>query len=520
MEEIQVKSKSGPIVGETYKGISSFKGIPFARAPIGELRFAPPQDIAPWTAPLKAFNYGPIAHQYFDSSDFLAPPARSYTLSEDCLSLNIWTKEAGNAEARLPVFIFIHGGGFAIGSSGQPMFGRFSFGKKLKSLYDGSFLAGQGIVVVTCNYRLGALGFLASNETLKRHGTTGNWGLLDQLKAIEWVKNNIEAFGGDPTEITVGGESAGSMSVSALIVSPLAKGLFQRAILQSGTIFSFPQVPVARGDLTKGIKVGNIMLSLMGLEDNEEGFLALQKVPAGTLAKLSALNMNFTKLSPFAMFPVADGYVIPFNPLEKMAQGEFNQVPLLLGTNGDEGSIFIPEKADIRELESSEITFLGSKALKFFLELSGLSGLKPYERTRKAIAYAVFTAGTKRLADLYSKYQNTYVYNFNYSSIPARMLGLGPHHAAELPFIFNTLPKLSLVWGFHAKKLSKEIQLRWVSFIKTGIPNPPEVEPRALWPVYDAKAPRVLILDKLVVRGKYPDEASLNTMADAFFGKL
>ncbi|MDR2353668.1 MAG: carboxylesterase family protein, partial [Deltaproteobacteria bacterium] len=191
----EVTTLSGPVVGTVEAEVASYLGIPYAAAPVGDLRFAPPQSREPWTEPFLATQASPSAWQIrSDESSFALPTIAA--VSEDSLTLNIWAPEDAKPGDGLPVYFFIHGGGFAQGAGSFP-------------LYDGSVMAKEGIVVVTINYRLGALGFLASRETLRLYGTTGNWGILDQIKALEWVRDNIQAFGGDPNKVTIGGESAG-----------------------------------------------------------------------------------------------------------------------------------------------------------------------------------------------------------------------------------------------------------------------------------------------------------------------
>jgi para-nitrobenzyl esterase len=511
----------GPVIGWASDGVASFKGIPYAAPPLGDLRFSPPEAPEPFKEPYPALKYGPIAHQFFKKNDIMKPPEGTYVISEDCLSLNIFAPENAGPASKLPVFVFVHGGGFSMGSSGQPKMGTLTPKKMIRSLYDGSSLAKEGIVVATVNYRLGAMGFFASRETYDKYGTTGNWGLLDQIQALKWIRDNIEAFGGDPGKITLGGESAGSISVSALMISPLAKGLFHRLILQSGTVLSLNQVPIARGDLDKAIRVGEMLMSMLGLEDSPEGLAALRKVDAGALSKVSALDMNFNKISPFALSPIRDGRVLPVDAIEVLKAGDYDKVSVLMGSNGDEGSLFVPRSADIKEINGIELSFLGPEGLKAFKKLPLYSSkIKPFERARKAVAYAVFSAGTKRLADMISQLAPTYVYRFEYASVPAKIVGLGAHHAGELPFVFKSLPTPNLIMGLCAKRLAGEIQARWASFIKNGDPNPPKVAPEAKWPVYDAKDPRVLILDKKIRAAKMPDQTALDLMAEAFYGKI
>ncbi|MHB9296596.1 hypothetical protein PilKf_02369 [Pillotina sp. SPG140] len=196
-------TRNGPIEGLEADGIYAYKGIPYAKAPVGDLRFAPPQDVEPWTTVLDCTKYGPLTVQLADNP-FLA--VENANQSEDSLSLNVWTPAAPGATDKLPVYVYIHGGGFGNGSGNETTF-------------DGTSFAKNGVVTVTINYRLGTLGFFASQETYKQYGTTGNWGLLDQIKALEWIRDNIANFGGDPSQVTIGGESAGSWSVSALIES-------------------------------------------------------------------------------------------------------------------------------------------------------------------------------------------------------------------------------------------------------------------------------------------------------------
>jgi para-nitrobenzyl esterase len=519
--EKTAKAPAGTVIGLVGGGTASFKGIPYAAPPTGKRRFAPPERAAPFRAPFKAFRFGPMAHQFLDGKDFIAPPSWADAASEDCLSLNVWAPEEADSGSKLPVYVFVHGGGFSMGSSGQPRYGRFAFGKAEKALYDGSSLAREGLIAVTLNYRLGALGFFPSQATFDESGTTGNWALLDQIEALKWVRDNIGAFGGDPENVTLGGESAGSMTASALMSSPLAKGLFRKAILQSGTVFSLSQMPVARGDLKAAVRMGGSFMRMLGLEDGKEGLCALRSADPRILARLSYLDVNFSKLSPFSFSPVRDGNVIPFDPEKRMEEGDFNRADVMVGTNRDEGSLFVPKSASEIELRSMELAFLGPEGKKAFEGLPFLKkNPKPFQRARKAVAYALFSAGAKRLADLASDYSKVWAYRYDYVSLPGALAGLGAHHAGELPFVFGTLAKPSAAMGLSAARLSKEIRARWAAFAKSGDPNPEGVLEDAKWPPYDPASPKALILDKKIRQAALPDAKALDIMAEAFHGKI
>ncbi|MDR1965889.1 MAG: carboxylesterase family protein, partial [Synergistaceae bacterium] len=257
---VTLATPNGEIRGSRSEDVSVYNGIPYAAPPVGELRFAPPQDAPAWEGVRDCTEFAPQAVQYM--------PFEGQPMSEDCLALNVWTPARPGDGAKLPVYVFIHGGGFAEGAGSLPM-------------YDGTGFAKKGIVAVTINYRLNALGFFASRETLKRYGTTGNWGILDQIKALEWVRENISSFGGDPGKVTIGGESAGSFSVSILIASPLAKGLFRGAILESGTILSLPFLSTyARSDPDKSIAVSGMLADIVGAGDDENGLARMRRANA------------------------------------------------------------------------------------------------------------------------------------------------------------------------------------------------------------------------------------------------
>jgi para-nitrobenzyl esterase len=418
--------------------------------------------------------------------------------------------------------VFIHGGGFSGGAGSFP-------------LYDGTSFAQKGIVAVTVNYRLGALGFFASRETLERYGTTGNWGILDQIKALEWVRDNIAAFGGDPGKVTIGGESAGSFSVSALLISPLAKGLFHRAIMESGAVLSLPALSYyAKGDLQKSIELSGMLADIFGgfggfggfgtsgAADGADGLAKMRKADAETLAHFSALALDQTRISAFSLVPVFDGKVLPKDPMAAMASGEYAEahVNLLLGFNGDEGSLFVPGDTDERGYKVLATQMFGAeKGLRVLERFKADEQNTASRRARQSVAYGYFEAGTKRFADLSAKAGSAvYMYKFKYVSPADERNGLGAAHASELPFAFHTLAAGGLS-GPEAEKLADEIHTRWANFVRSGDPNVGEALPSGVtWPKYDPKEAKVLYLDENVASGPLEDRDNIDYMADLMFG--
>ena len=371
-----IKTLSGLITGqavEKMEDIQVFKGIPYAAPPLGSLRWKAPQPVIPWEGVRACTQYGTPCPQRK-----LPPPFdRDYgKTSEDCLTLNIWSG-AKNPDERRPVMVWIHGGGFYGGTASQPDF-------------DGRILAREGVVVVTINYRLGVFGFLAHPELTREseHQVSGNYGLLDQIAALRWVRDNIAAFGGDPNRVTIFGESGGARSVCFLMVSPLAKGLFQRAIVQSGSLY--------RG-------IGHLKKSLDGLPPMEkEGVRIAKQLGCNNLKELRQKKaeeiiqiLNATTaplLSPpgvltipdgiFISGPVIDGWAVPEDPVKRFENGQQADVPLITGSNQDEASLFL------RAFQTQEKTLAASAAhffpghekeiLKLYLRIGFSNGPEPF----------------------------------------------------------------------------------------------------------------------------------------------
>jgi para-nitrobenzyl esterase len=311
-----IKVEGGLVEGTAEEGITVYKGIPFAAPPTGNLRWRPPQPAKSWDGVFKADKYAPACPQI----QFDIPIFPKVETSEDCLYLNVWTPAQSPAE-NLPVMVWIYGGGFAMGSTSMP-------------LYSGEQLAKMGVIVVSVAYRVGPLGFLAHPELTAEspQKVSGNYGLLDQIAGLQWVQRNIKAFGGDPGRVTIFGESAGGVSVSMLAASPLAKGLFHRAICESGGSFS----PVR-----KEKEIGSMQL-LAGAES--AGVEFAQRMGANSLAELRQISPEKWLKDPAAQmggcWPVVDGYVIVDDQYKLYEAGKYNDVPVLIGTNSDEGSMF------------------------------------------------------------------------------------------------------------------------------------------------------------------------------------
>jgi para-nitrobenzyl esterase len=469
-----VKTPSGKVQGVSKDGVNIFKGIPFAMPPVGDLRFAPPKDVQPWKKTLKAENYGATAVQ--------PQPIENLPMSEDCLNLNIWTPAGAKQKSKLPVYVWIHGGGFGVGTGA-------------KKLYDGTNLAKQGIIVVTINYRLGALGYFASEQTYKQYGTTGNWGTLDQLKALEWINKNISAFGGDAKNITIGGESAGSYSVSALLLNPLAKNLFQKAIMESGDITALQfSNPYARSDMERTTKLNSVISSVFDVtEDNASGLTALRAADPNVLCQLTEFESDFNKATLFYVSPVFDGYAIPKDPVAFLKTGNFNKVKLLLGYNKDEGSLFIGNSNELL-YKTLVYKMFGAEKAKAVLERFPVDKQHTaLDRARQLVKLGVFCAGMKRFADCYAKDNlDVYMYTFTHETETTKAQGLGAYHGMELDYIFGNFIN-NVNPTEKDKEISKEMQTRFINFIKTGNPNDGEKLPSSqIWPKYSADTLKIM----------------------------
>jgi para-nitrobenzyl esterase len=462
-DSLIVKTGSGKIEGKQEGASHAFLGIPYAAPPLGDLRWKPPVPAAKWKGVRQATEFGPRCMQ---SNVFGDMNFRDSGGSEDCLSLNVWTP-ANAASNKLPVMVWIYGGGFAAGGTSEPR-------------QDGAVLAQQGVVVVSMNYRLGIFGFFVHPQLAAESGrnSAGNYGLLDQVAALHWVQENIAEFGGDPANVTIFGESAGSFSVSALMASPLAKGLFQKAIGESGGAFFS----------------GGLSFDPLAIREEKDSKLASSTLGLQTLAELRAvpaqklLDAFFKPGGGFDFGPDVDGYFLPQSPPEIFAAHKQNDVPLLAGWNHDEGSFMVAmQKPTVESLKATAQKDFGDKAAEFLR-------LYPAETDAQAARATEDYAGDRFIAwsawrwieaQLKTGKQPVYRYRFDLS-LPGDTGQplLGAYHSSEIEYVFGQLDsKLHREWRPKDRQLSIEMQKYWANFARSGNPNGPGLPE---WPLYDA----------------------------------
>lgn len=469
-KDIVIQTPLGSLKGSDAGTVQIFRGIRYAQAPVGDRRFAPPVAITEWHGVKDATNFGHMCYQA-GQGDF----------SEDCLFLNVW-KPSAKSQAKLPVYVFIHGGGFSMGAGSQP-------------LYEGTQLTKSGVVVVTLNYRLGTLGFLPSKTALQKYGTTGNWGVLDMIEALKWVQNNIESFGGDPTRVTVGGESAGSFAVSTLISSPKAKGLFNQAIMESGALPMVTAVaPATALSLSQAKAESEKYFAQFNLKDDANGFAELQKVPAD---KIVATQLQYTQLrmpQVGGFWPVPDGYVYKSNPVKEIKERKINQVKLLAGFNTDEGSLFIPPSTTVNDYKSLVNSIYGSNAGKVLVRFPATKE-NVLSQMNNVVTLSLLRSGLYTYADSLSKNNDVYMYHFGFVDPMIKSSGLGAIHGSEIKYAFHNFMD-PINKDTDATSVAKIVKTAWVNFIKTGNPNAGDPLPKGIqWRKYDSIQPQELRID-------------------------
>ncbi len=478
----EVTTESGVVIGDVSEGVRFWLGIPFAAAPTGNNRFRAPQPPPKWTTPREAKKFGnacaqtSVATGGFGNGD------------EDCLFLNVWSPDPAPRDP-LPVMVWIHGGAFLFGSGAQ-------------DLYNGAALARQQrVVIVTINYRLGSLGFLAHSALAKEDPAngTGNYGLLDQRAALQWVRKNIRGFGGDEKNVTVFGESAGGMSVTGHLVSPGSAGLFDRAIIESGAVpLAFKLSTVADGEkqtiaLGKALGCGEPLIDCLRSKPYQDVTAALKNPNTGYGGLFQGV------LTSAIWLPVVDGVVVPKQPADIYAGGEVAaKVPTLIGSNLNEGTLFhsgilgdrpLPDAAGY---EATLVKQLGTEAAAKALAMYPVTG-KPDEALAQLESDAMFACPSRRAARALTKL-GVPVYRYHFVRRPDNgvVAAFGATHAAEVPFVFGNDDAMLGGVSDAGMPLREAMMRYWTNFAKTGDPNAGN-DPK--WPRYEEASDPYLTLD-------------------------
>ncbi len=464
----------GLVVGAK-KDVYVYKGIPYAAPPIGERRWKPPQPPAAWQGVRDCFEFGAACPQKLPPLFTSLPEmAINAPYSEDCLFLNVWTP-AERKSAKLPVLYWIHGGAYVIGAASQP-------------LYDGEDLARLGCVVVSINYRLGLFGFLA-HPALSRESkdkVSGNYGLLDQIEGLRWVKRNIAAFGGDPDHVTIFGESAGGMSVLCLMVAPEAKGLFHGAVAQSPAWLNMAGLRTAPPGQVTAEQAGQRLMTACGLDASAtaaqmrhlDAKALLQATPAepgaGTPLRLRPVALKLA--------PVVDGHVIPDDPNLLFAAGREHAVPLIVGNTKEEMSIFVlaarmpaDSAAYLKQL-TEDFGGLGEQLAKAYPAADAGQVRSAVIQLLTDLAFVSETRWTARTHAAAG--HPTYRYQFSRGTKRGFLAGLGSHHGAELAFVFQ---RPALRDNEAEMRISRSMGRYWIQFAATGNPNGQGLPS---WPAY------------------------------------
>ena len=482
----RVKVEGGWIQGTVLEDMTVYKGIPFAAPPVGDLRWKAPQPVIPWEG-------------VKETTDFANSPVQwgknPWGNSEDCLYLNIWTP-AKSPKEKLPVMVWIYGGGFGAGTTTDPLF-------------DGTAFARDGVIVVTTAYRVGKLGFLAHPglSAESPDGVSGNYGLLDQIAGLQWVQQNIAAFGGDPSKVTIFGESAGGISVSMLCASPLAKGLFRGAISQSGGSFGPTRPTTYPGENMKTLA-----------QAEAEGVKIAESLGVSTVEELRALPAErFVErgLAVGGGWPIVDGHVIPDDQYRMYERGEYNDVAVIAGYNSDEGASFSRNKdgkVHQAELEERYGPFAGK-----LLEAYPLENGTVTHSARNLMRDAAFGWHTWSWCRLQARTGKAPAYLYYFDQHPEHpadspMYGFGSPHGQDIAYVFQKVDPERAIPG--DKELMQAMGKYWTNFAKTGDPNGPGLP---AWPAFDNGNPQAMYLSGAVpYAGPVPDEAALNVLDEYF----
>lgn len=473
----------GNLRGAATKGVYVWKGIQYAAAP----RFKAPIPVQAWTGTKDALVFGAVSPQQENGISGVEPQ------SEECLHLNVWSPAADGKKR--PVMLWIHGGGFVIGSGSSPM-------------YDGTQMAKNGdVVIVTINYRLGPLGFLYFSDEQRKAGFENNVGIKDQIAALQWVKQNIAAFGGDPVQVTIFGESAGGTSVQTLLASPKAQGLFHKAIVQSGPA-GIVWKPANATVITQKY------LSLLGLQPTELDKLKSISVDSLVKAEEALIDYMVDELNDKVFCPTVDGDVLPYDLFTCVKNS--GNIPLLIGTNLNESSIFASKQLhmmprDAKGFEDYFATVSPDTAMRRRVTRS-YPAYPSKQAVLNILTDAVFRIPSIRLAECQLTHAPVYMYRFEWTSAALNMIGLRSFHGLEIPFVFGTIDegKGKLLKIIASKKLRyrliDQMQSAWINFAKYGDPNGvDEKKPRLDWQPYTTAERHTMIFNNYTHQVKDPD---------------
>ena len=490
MAQTQVKTAEGILEGKDLSGIKVFKGVPFAAPPVGNLRWKAPQPAKHWDGVREAKEYGPNPMQepLFGDMSF-----GTKVNSEDCLYLNIWTP-AKTMKEHLPVLIYFNGGGLMAGSGSE-------------ARYAGDAMARKGIISITANYREGIFGFFAHPQLSKEttYKGSGNYGFMDQVAAIKWVKDNIEAFGGDPNRITIVGESAGSMSVSALMASPLCQGLFAQAMGSSGSVMGFKKVLTLKEAEQKGVEMAQkIAAQMVGKTDKTKGKASKKKAPKADIDMLRNLPAEeLLKLASVKSLPAynIDGYFFVEQPEETFAKGNQTKVPLLVGGNNQEMTplaVLMGKQPTVENLKAGAKATFGEENIDELFRLYGITADKDVlEQPGVNLASDIFLDySTWKWGNLHKLTSGQPVYRYRYChprpamAIKGKVAALaggvidakegeapapqdkGAVHSADIEYAMGTLPTNRIYnWQPADYMISDIFSQYYINFVKTGNPN-------------------------------------------------
>jgi para-nitrobenzyl esterase len=466
---LDVKTQYGWVAGALARGIVAFKGIPYAAPPRGLLRWAAPQPATAWRGVRSAVEYGPDCMQRPTPGD--AAPLRTRP-SEDCLYVNVWRPARASGKP-LPVMVWIYGGWYVDGGTSP-------------AVYDGSAFARRGVVLVSFNYRLGDFGFFAFPALARAGDPEGDFAFMDQLAALKWVRRNIAAFGGDPGNVTVFGESCGGASVNALLINPQANGLFQKAIIESGGGAGWltPERPLA-GDAGSGESMGVRLARHLGVQgQGPQALEALRALPAAKVVD----GLNMTTLfsdTNYVGGPVVDGHLYFGAPVREYARGMGARVPVMIGTN----------TADLGWMDAKSLPALFASFGPAAAEARAAfdpTGKLTVQQVSDEIGGTVWMIEPARAIARTLSARGQPVYEYRFSYIPTSMRGKWPGvwHAAEIPFVFDTVrAHYGAETSAADETMAREIQSYWVAFARSGRPDPAG---QPAWPRYEQRTDRLM----------------------------